>query len=69
MESPFRRNNHEQKKPKQSPDTTTENTKTVIDESSKNKRIKNRTKSEMKGGNISDIHTISGRELIEQAFS
>ena len=69
MDSPYRRNNHKKKKPKQSPDTTTENTKTVIDEPSKYKRIKNRTKSEIKGGNISDIHTISGRELIEQAFS
>ena len=68
MDSPYRRKNHKKKKPKQSPDTTTENTKTVIDEPSKNKRSKNRTKSEIKGGNISDIHTISGRELIEQAF-
>ena len=37
-----------------------ENTKTVT-----NKRSKNNV---MKGGNISDIHTISGKELIEQTF-
>ena len=50
----------------------TENNKPIIDESSKNKiiekRIKNRSKNEIKGGNISDIHTISSKELIDQAF-
>ena len=67
MDSPYKRNNHKKKKPKQSPDTTTEiiskneNTKTVA-----NKRPKNNV---MKGSNFSDIHTLSGRELIQQAFS
>ena len=73
MDSPYNRNNYKKKKPKKSPDITTENNKTVIDESSKNKiiekRLKNRSKNEIKGGNISDIHTIRGKELIEQAFN
>ena len=73
MDSPYNRNNNKKKKPKKSPDITTENNKTIIDESSKNKiiekRLKNRLKSELKGGNISDIHTIKGKELIEQAFN
>ena len=78
MDSPYRKNNNKKKKPKQPPDTKresfskNENTKSVIDESSKNKiiekRIKNRLKNDIKGGNISDIHTISGKELIDQAF-
>ena len=73
MDSPYNRNNYKKKKPKKSPDITTENNKTVIDESSKNKiiekRLKNRSKNEIKGRNISDIHTIRGKELIEQAFN
>ena len=73
MDSPYNRKNNKKKKPKKSPDITTENNKTIIDESSKNKiiekRLKNRLKSELKGGNISDIHTIKGKELIEQAFN
>ena len=32
------------------------------------RRVKNRLRNEIKGGNISDIHTISGKELIDQAF-
>ena len=72
MDSPYNRNNYNRKKPKKSPDISTENNKTVIDESSKNKiiekRIKNKLKNEIKGCNISDIHTISGKELIDQAF-
>ena len=73
MDSPYNRNNYK-KKTKKTTDNTTENNKTVIDESSKNriieKRIKNRLKNEsLKGGNISDIHTIRGKELIEQAFN
>ena len=70
MDSPYNRNNYKKKK---TPDITTENNKTVIDETSKNKiiekRIKNRLKNDFKRGNISDIHTISGKELIEQAFN
>ena len=54
MDSPYRINNNK-KKPKQPSDT-----KTVPNKRSKNNVIK--------GGNISDTHTISGRELIDQAF-
>ena len=71
MDSPYNRNNHKKKNTKRLPNTT-ENTKSVIDEPTKNKiiekRIKNRLKNEIKGGNLSDIHTISGKELIDQAF-
>ena len=49
-----------------------ENNKKDIDESSKNKiiekRIKNRLKNNIKGGNISDNHTISSKEIIDYAF-
>ena len=73
MDSPYNRNNYKKEKTKKTPDITTETNKKVIDESSKNKiiekRIKNRLKNETKGGNISDIHTIRGKELIEQAFN
>ena len=73
MDSPYNRNNYKKKKTKKTPDITTENNKTVIDESSKNKiiekRMKNRLKNETKAGNISDIHTIRSKELIEQAFN
>ena len=74
MDSPYRiNNNNKNKKLKKLSDITTENNKTVLDESSKNKiiekRIKNRLKNEIKGGDISDIHTIRGKELIEQAFN
>ena len=77
MDSPYRINNNKKKTPKQKTSTVTkdhsknENIKST-NESSKNKiiekRIKNRLKNEIKGGNISDIHTISGEELIDQAF-
>ena len=61
MDSPYRINNHKKKKPKQSPDTTTEkNSKSVTNKRSKNNVIK--------GGNVSDTHTITGKELIDQAF-
>ena len=67
MHSPYNRNSHKKKKPKKTPDITTENNnKNKIIE----KRIKNRLKKEsLKGGNTSDIHTIRGKELIEQAFN
>ena len=72
MDSPFRINDNKKKTPKQKPSNVAENTKSVTDESSKNKiiekRMKNRLKNEIKGGNVSDIHTISGKELIDQAF-
>ena len=54
MDSPYRINNNKKKKPK------TENTKSVPNKKSKNNVIK--------GGNISDINTLYGKELIDQAF-
>ena len=60
MDSPYRNNNDKKKKPKQKPSTVTEN----ISKSVTNKKSKNNV---MKGGNFSDIHTISGKELIDQA--
>ena len=79
MDSPYRRNTtNKRKKPNQLSNTITENisknenTKSVIDESTKNKiiekRIKNRLKNDIKGGNISDNHTISSKEIIDYAF-
>ena len=72
MDSPYNRNNYKKKKPKKSSDISTENNKSAIDESSKNKiiekRIKNRLKNEIKGGNISDNHKISSKEIIDYAF-
>ena len=75
MDSPYRIINNKKKTPKQKPSTVTEkneNTKSVIDESSKNKiiekRIKNRLKNDIKGGNISDSHTLSSKEIIDYAF-
>ena len=72
MDSPYNRNNYKRKKTKKTPDITTENNKTAIDESSKNKiiekRIKNRLKNEIKGGNVSNSHTISSKEIIDYAF-
>ena len=66
MDSPYRKNTNKKKKPRQSQDTTMENisenknTKPVSNKRSKNNVIK--------GGNVSDTHTLSGRELIEHAF-
>ena len=78
IESPYRIKNSKKKKPKQSPDTKTENiskkenTKSVIDQSSRNKiiekRNKNRLKNDIKGGNNSDSHTLSSKEFIDCAF-
>ena len=71
MDSPYNRNNYKKKKSKQPLDTKTENisknenTKLVIDESSKNKiiekLIKNRLKNDIKAGNIADSHTLSSK--------
>ena len=55
MDSPYRINNNKKKKPKQPPDT----------KSVPNKKSKNNVR---KGGNFSDIHTLSGKELIDQGF-
>ena len=78
MDSPYRIINTKKKNPRQKSSTVTENiskkenTKSVIDESSKNKiiekRIKNRLKNDMKGGNISDSHAFSSKEIIDYAF-
>ena len=78
MDSPYRINNHKKKTPKQKTPTVTENisrnenTKSVKDESSKNKiiekRIKNRLKNELKAGNVTDTHSISSKELIDYVF-
>ena len=59
MDSPYRRNTNEKRKPNQSY-FTTENTKSVSNKRSKNSIIK--------GGNISDSHTISNKEIIDYAF-
>ena len=67
MDSPYNRNNYKKKKPKKSPDT-----KTVIDESSKNKiiekRINNKPKVEKRGGYLED-RRLTGKELFEKAFN
>ena len=55
MDSPYRRNTNKKKKPNQS-----QNTKAVTNKRSKNNVIK--------GGIISDSHTLSGRELIDHTF-
>ena len=71
MDSPYRINNPKKKTPKQKSSTITENIKSTNEASKKKiieKRIKNKLKNEIKGGNISDFHTISGKELIDQAF-
>ena len=71
MDSPYNGNNYRRKKTKKTVDITTENNKTA-DESSKNKiiekRIKNRLKNEIKGGNVSNSHTLSSKEIIDYAF-
>ena len=86
MDSPYNRYNYKKKKSKKSPDIETDNNKSVTDESNRNKiiekRIKNRLKNEIKGGDISDkkqddntkcglsndYRTMSGKQLIEEAF-
>ena len=66
MDSPYRINNHEKKTPKQKPSTVTEDhSKNENIKPTRSKRSKNNV---MKGGNLSDIHTISGKELIEQTL-
>ena len=66
MDSPYRINNHKKKTPKRKSSTVTE-------VHSKNENIKPTTSKRSKnnvinGGNISDIHTITGKKLIEQTF-
>ena len=55
MDSPYRISNNKKKKPMQPPDT----------KSVPNKKSKINV---MKIGNISEIHTLSGKELIDQGF-
>ena len=64
MDSPYNRNNYRRKKTKKTPDITTENNKTDTDESSKNKIIEKR----IKGGNVSNSHTLSSKEVVDYAF-
>ena len=65
-DSPYRLKNNKKKTPKQKPSTVTENisknenTKSVTNKKSKNNVIK--------VGNISDTHTLSGKELIDHTF-
>ena len=71
MDSPYRTNIPKKKKPKQTPDTSTSQTQqSTTNESNKNKiiekRIKNRLKNEIKGGNILDSQTTAGREIISE---
>ena len=80
MDSPYNRYNYKRKKSKTVNISTNENNKSNIDETSKNKiiekRIKNRLKNEIKGGDTSDnkqllsndYRTMSGKQLIEEAF-
>ena len=68
MDSPYRINNHKKKKPKQ---TTVDNQNDDTKSDDKNKRINKRVKNtlnNMKGGNISNTHTLTGQELIDQTF-
>ena len=66
MDSLYRINNHKKKTPKQKPSTVTEvHSKNENIKPTTSKRSKNNV---MKGGNIFDIHTISGKELIEQTL-
>ena len=66
MDSPYRINNHKKKTLKQKPPIVTE-------DQSKNENIKPTTSKRyknnvMKGGNISDIHTLTGREILDQTL-
>ena len=61
LDSPYRINNNKKKTPRQKSSTITED----ISKSVTNNKSENNV---LKGGNISDIHTISGKELIDQAI-
>ena len=68
MDSPYRMNN-KKKKPKQTPiNIGNDDSKPATEEEDRNKRINKRIKNRLKGGNVSDTHTSSGGELIEQTF-
>ena len=69
MDSPYRSSNNKKKKPKQIPiNINNDNTKSVSEQDNRNKRIEKRIKNKLKGGNISDTHSLSGKEPIDQAF-
>ena len=69
MDSPYRSSNNKKKKPKQTPiNINNDNTKSVSEQDNRDKRIEKRIKNKLKGGNISDTHSLSGKELIDQAF-
>ena len=69
MDSPYRSSNNKKKKPKQTPiNINNDNTKSVSEQDNRNKRIEKRIKNKLKGGNISDTNSVSGKELIDQAF-
>ena len=69
MDSPYRLNNNKKKKPKQTPiNINNDDTKSITEEDNRNKRIEKRIKNRLKGGDISNIHTASGKELIDQDF-
>ena len=61
MDSPYNRNNDKKRKPRKETDESPKNK--IIE-----KRIKNKLKNEMKGGDISNNHSISSKEIIEYAF-
>ena len=69
MDSPYNRNNYKKKKPKQTTIDIKNDDDTKSDDKNKriNKRIKN-TLNNMKGGDISDNHILTGKELLDQAF-
>ena len=74
MHSPYNRSKYKKKSNNKSNTSISQPQSNLqsVNESSKSKiiekRIKNRLKIEIKGGSISDIHTIPGEELIEQTF-
>ena len=69
MDSPYRSSKSKNKKPKQTPiNSNNDDTRSVSEEENRNKRIEKRIKNKLKGGDISDTHSLSGKELIDQAF-
>ena len=69
MDSPYRSSNNKKKKPKQTPiNIKNDNTKSVSEQDNRNKRNEKRIKNKLKGGNISDTNSLSGKELIDQDF-
>ena len=69
MDSRYRSNNYKKKKPKQTPiNINNDNTKSVSEQDNRNIRIEKRIKNKLKGGNISDTHSLSSKELIDQAI-